>query len=93
MKKIHKYEINPQLGGTFSLELPSSVELIHVAVDNKTGIPCMWFEFDKADEKNLETVNFKLIATGEEFDDANLEYMASYQYGPFVWHIYQITED
>ena len=93
MKKIYKYEINPQLGGTFSLELPVSAEMIYAAVDNKTGTSCMWFEFNTVDEKNLETVNFRIIATGEEFDDSNLEYMTSYQHGPFVWHIYHITED
>lgn len=93
MKKIYKYEINPQVGGTFSLNLPESAELVHTAVDNKTGIPCMWFEFDKKDEKEPKTVTFRLIATGEEFDDEDLSYTDSYQYGPFVWHIYQIMED
>lgn len=91
MKKIYKYEINPQIGGTFSLNLPESAELVHTAVDNKTGIPCMWFEFDIEHEKKLETISFRLIATGEEFDDDGLSYMSSYQYGPFVWHIYQIV--
>ena len=92
MKKIYKYEIHPQMGGYFSLELPVSVELVHTSVDNKTGIPCMWFEFNSEDEHDTDIRKFKLIPTGVEFDSTNLSYVDTYLYGPFVWHIYELLD-
>lgn len=89
MKKIFKYEIRPQKGGVAEIQLPKDSIVIHTAVDNKTGLPCVWVQFDVDNEKDLETCSFMIVGTGQEFDEErNYYHLFTYQDGPFVWHLY-----
>lgn len=87
MKTIWKFLIlNDQ-----ELELPEDYEVLYVDKDNKDNLPCMWILFDT--EKSKVKKRFVVGGTGWNFDHM-LQYIGSWQEGPYVWHVgeYKIDE-
>lgn len=85
MKKIYKFEIKPE-GSTISL--PLDAQPLHCAfVDDRLQ---MWVQGSfnyKVAELGRE---FLVVATGEEFDDAGLEYTATaFRRNGEVYHVYR----
>jgi hypothetical protein len=79
----------PLIGRTCEVENPIGSRFLHANSD-PTGQRCMWLLVDP--EAQTRTTTIRVFATGEEFDDAGLWYMATIQQPPFVWHIFQVSE-
>ena len=83
-KRIYKYPLPPDL--QFTLTLPWNSQNLHVAIDNKTGEPALWalVTMDVPDVVR----HFVVVATGEDIPPDHF-YVASWQSGPYVWHLFQ----
>jgi hypothetical protein len=85
MKKIYKYFI-PEDG---KVTMPVGAKVLSVGFQN--GIDeVLWASVD-TEEKESESRFFKVIPTGDEFDDEGLTYIGSAnndEYG-YVFHLYE----
>lgn len=84
--KIWKYEL-PAKRGEFSLELPIGWQKLDTQVQGDT--PMMWC---RVNEKiTTEIVRFKMLFTGDEWPaDPECEYMATFQLGYMVYHLFKL---
>ena len=86
--KIHKYPF-PGEERQITILLPDDAIVVHVAIDNKTGIPTIWAMFDETADQLFSERTFSLVATGESYDGSKLYYFDTFQQGPFVWHLFE----
>lgn len=88
MKVIWKYEI--PLESRFKIDLPKNARIL--SVQSQNGNPCMWVEFEPPEiNKPSEVRIFFLAATGEAFNETDLEYIETFQCrnGALVFHLYE----
>ncbi len=79
MKVIHKFPINDN-----ALEIPHGGRIIHAGRDPH-GVPCVWAEVDP--EIRNAKQNFLVLGTGREVPPG-WAHAASFNDGPFMWHVY-----
>jgi hypothetical protein len=81
-KVIYKYEVDT------IVVMPIGAEILTVQLQH--GTPWIWALVDRNNQ--LEERNFDIRGTGYEIEDINSKYIATYQEGPFVWHVFEILE-
>lgn len=63
----------------------------HVAVDNKTGVLCVWSEvMTDVPEDEWWVKTFIVVGTGHEIPE-NYVHRGTTQDGLFDWHVYELT--
>lgn len=82
MSRIWKY---PVKGPNFELAMPQGARVLTVQVQH--GEPVLWALVDP--EKPHARRAFLLIGTGHDFDATGLNYVGTFQEGPFVWHLFE----
>jgi hypothetical protein len=82
-KVIYKYEVDT------IVVMPDKAEILTVQLQN--GRPWIWAMVD-TDEALVER-NFNVIGTGWEIEEFNSKYIATFQDGPMVWHVFEILGD
>ncbi len=85
MKTIYKFQLNLH-NYTNELMLPIDSKVLTVQLQN--NIISLWIEIN-LDEKQTELRRFKIIATGQSFEDTDAIYIATVQQGILVWHIFE----
>lgn len=75
----------------FTLMLPEDSYILKA--DMQGDVPCLWFLCDPSSEKIPHS--FRLAGTGHEIDgvleEMYFNWRATFQQGPFVWHLFDIT--
>lgn len=80
--KIFKYDIEM---GTFSIKMHTPGRFISAQMQNNK--PMMWVLVDEANKKVWR--DYMVVGTGFEFSTHGMEFLATYQQGPFVWHLFE----
>lgn len=84
MRTIWKYEVYPDL---FNVEMPIGAKILSCQVQNRTIQ--MWALVDTGNK--LETRQFVVFGTGQEINDYNLQFIATFQPDPYlVFHLFEI---
>ena len=87
MRVIHKQQI-PLGPGEFSITLPRGAVILDVQRQNNSGNLCMWYLL--AAGAAYEEKKLYVFGTGQHIPDGlKLAYVATYQEGGFVWHIFE----
>jgi hypothetical protein len=81
-KVIYKYEVDN------IVVMPHKAEILTVQLQN--GRPWIWALVDT--EKPSVERNFNVIGTGWEIEECNHKYIATFQDGDMVWHVFEILE-
>lgn len=85
---IHKFPIS--ITSEFTLAMPMGF-FEPLSVQMQRGVPVLWAKVYKGDVR-MEPVLFRLIATGEEFEDnPRMRYIATFQLGNgLVFHLHEV---
>ena len=82
IKQIWKYKFN------YGIEMPLDAKIL--TIQTQDGEPTIWALVNPNNE--LEIRNFRIVGTGNPFDDTNYTYIGTFQDGPFVWHLFEIIK-
>lgn len=74
----------------YTLELPADADVLHVAVQDET--PMIWFMFDPS-ETEIKKRKFMIVGTGMMFDYEGWQYIGTFMQQPYVWHLFEESED
>lgn len=75
-----------EISDKITVEMPAGAKILHVEVQN--GVPCIWAHVHPVQEKRKYA--FRIVGTGHEHNDLHAEdHIASFQNGPFVWHLFR----
>ena len=85
MKAIWKFEL--ELQGDQLIHMPVDAEII--SYQSQNGRIVIWIVVDIW-QKMTEPRKFRLIGTGQPFEDFGGSYIGSAQNNGFVWHLYEI---
>jgi hypothetical protein len=78
---IYKYEVN-----NGPIQMPKGAEILTVQMQH--GKPMLWALVD-IDHSN-ESRAIVIIGTGHDFDFPDYKYIATFQDGAYVWHVFEI---
>ena len=84
MTTIWKYPLTQ----AFSQDISKGARIVHAGKDPR-GESCLWAEIDP--DADTEMRHFRVIGTGHIVPE-NAEHVGSYIDGPFMWHVYEVTE-
>lgn len=87
MKLIHKATF--PLAERISIALPQGIKILSFQEQRKW--PTIWYYFNEENrDRTAEIYEFRIIGTGNPFDDTNLEFIQTCQFSDgFVWHLFQ----
>lgn len=86
MKTIYKYPF--PIDDKFTINLP--VGAVVLAAQMQGQQPCLWAEVDT--DRPVLPRAFRLFGTGHPMPSGpadDLRFAATFQMGPFVWHLYE----
>jgi len=83
MKTIYKYPIHEF--GTQTIVMPVGAQILDVQMQN--GNPQIWAMVEEP--KEVENREFTLVGTGSPIMEEDLTYIATFQVGVFVWHLFE----
>jgi hypothetical protein len=81
-KVIYKYEVDT------IVTMPDKAEILTVQLQN--GRPWIWALVDISEQ--LVERNFNIVGTGWELEEFNSKYIATFQDGSYVWHVFEILD-
>lgn len=85
-KAVWKFPLNTDRGTALDIKMPRNAKPL--CVQMQKGVATIWCEIEVGEE--FVTRSFEVVGTGWEFSaDAALEYVGTWQDGPFVWHLYE----
>lgn len=84
MRTIFKYPF--ETADEVWIDMPADAEILTIQIQR--GVPCVWALVVPGEE--LETRYFKIYGTGSEIYEGG-KYIATYQTGSFVWHVFERT--
>lgn len=85
MRTIYKYPLTSQ-DSQVDIQMPIGAEILHVDIQN--GVPCLWVKVNP--RGTPERRRFRIVATGEPFQDDRLKYLKTFQDPPYVWHVFEV---
>ena len=85
MKQIWKFKVENVI------EMPKGAEILAVQLQDSFNA-CIWAKVDPEEEER-EKRRFEVIGTGHNFYDTNKKYLATWQDGMFVWHLFEIINN
>lgn len=84
MKTIYKYTL--RFSDRQTVQMPANAQIL--SIQNQTSDPVIWAVVD-TDQPMVER-RFHMFGTGMQATHVdNLHYLASVQFGPFVWHFFE----
>ena len=78
----------PLTGEAVDMPIGSSI----LAVQDQRGIPTLWALVDPHAAATEER-RFVIMPTGRVFQINGKRHIGTYQQGPFVWHLFEITQE
>jgi hypothetical protein len=89
MRTVHKFPLPTNIGGgdIVELQMPAHAVIRRFALQNH--VPTLWVEID--DKTDLMPRRFQIFGTDHPLP-AHAAYVGTYEQGPFVWHVYQVSE-
>lgn len=81
-KTIWKYELKQ---GTTEIIMPTGAEIL--TVQNQGEHPMLWVLVEP--DNKPQTRRFTIFGTGWPMDDYSGDYVATFQQGSFVWHVFE----
>jgi len=93
MKTIWKYEF--PIVGEFTLSLPIEAKVLtaFVQVPNhgRSRSACLWAEVELFDiDVSPIKRDFVVVGTGHPIPEGDLRWVATFQDGQFIWHLYEV---
>jgi hypothetical protein len=89
MKTIFRYKA--LFYDEIDLLLPKDAEILKVDIDDAIMFN-VWAYIDRSEEKKLISRKFKVVGTGQPFEDRHLyKYIDTVFTGKFVWHVFLKT--
>ena len=85
MEVIYKYPLQI-MSGIQTVELPDKSKLLSAQMQGSSL--CLWARVNPKFAKINR--HFRVIGTGQEFNSVGLEYVATIQDAPFVWHLFEV---
>lgn len=85
MKTIYKYPVS----SSFELLLPEDAEILTVQLQD--GEAQMWVLFDPYEPTYPR--KFEVFGTGWTIEEDELRYVATFQKGKFVWHVFEVVNE
>lgn len=85
-RRIFKYKFANEI------HMPKDARIVHVGMQDGNIFFWAEHEFDNKKPK-IELRKFSVFGTGIEIPKGNKQYLATVFDGPFVWHIYEESED
>lgn len=85
MKQIWKYPFEKDWH--FTIEMPVGAEII--SAQDQGGQMCMWVIADPGN--GLEMRQFAIAGTGHDMTDEMVEFIATIQMPPYVWHLFEVV--
>jgi len=82
MKRVFKYEF--EITDNLVIPMPIGAQILHA--DIQAGHPCVWALVDP--EHAREDRRFAVHGTGHPVFE-NEVHIATFQQGPFVWHLFE----
>ena len=88
MLKIFKYPF--EVKNKIIIDMPFNANLL--TVQTQSDVPCIWAMVDP--ENTSEPKKFKVFGTGHQIDEANLNYIGTFQLyqGNFIGHLFEVME-
>jgi len=83
-RAVWKYEVGPLAETEF--EIPKDATILRVG--NQGGLGCIWMLVDTTQPKVKR--KFVSVGTGQKFDNTGLNYIGTWENGPFVWHLFEV---
>jgi hypothetical protein len=82
---VYKYPF--EIAGEVVIPMPFGAKILRV--ECQAGQPCMWALVDA--DRVIETRRFLVRGTGHDIprNPAEIEHIATFQQGPFVWHMFE----
>jgi hypothetical protein len=84
MKVIWKYQL--PIKDQITIKIPVVAKFLKF--EYQDDVPTIWVEVDPETERVPK--HFKIIATGQRFDESHLQYLGTVQRsnGALIWHLY-----
>jgi hypothetical protein len=83
MQTIYKYPF--QVDDEVRIEMPENARVLHVGLQGAQ--PCLWAMVDPENRPVIH--RFRVFGTGHPMPTAVGEHVATFQQGPFVWHMFR----
>ena len=87
MKKIFKYVLL-HVGGPQSEHIHKGYKVLSIQIQDRAI--CMWCEVNP--DEPTEEFHYEIVGTGWEIEPSPRVYLATFQTGSFVWHVYQLVK-
>lgn len=85
---IYKYQL--KISPRQSIEMSKNARIL--SVQFQRGELCMWAYENPCELKEIR--NFIIVGTGEGMGDPQFsKYVATVQYGRYVWHLFEMVEE
>ena len=85
MKTIYKYPF--RIDDSVSVTLPVGAQILSIQEQN--GVPCIWAVVDP--EAPFEKRRFYVRGTGHPMPDPPWHFLATVQFGPLVFHFFEVA--
>lgn len=89
MRVVHKFPLPKELtmGDAVRLQMPSGAHVVRFALQD--DVPTLWAEVDT--ERSLRPRRFQIFGTGQPLA-RGAQYVGTWDFPPFVWHIYEVPD-
>lgn len=86
MAVIWKYQF--AITEVFDVSMPVGAVPLHAELQD--GMPTLWAQINPNAVRAKR--RFRVIGTGHAFDPDRLQFVATFQQPPFVWHLFEVIE-
>ncbi len=86
MRTIYKYPLRTL--DAQAIAMPETAKILTVQMQN--GVPTLWAEVETT--HNCRPRWFAIVGTGNPMPGGGTKYIATVQQGPFVWHVFELTD-
>ena len=87
MSVVYKYQFN--IDGRVVIDMPEHAKVLSVQMQR--GVPTLWAMFQPDSPQRYRHRAFEIVGTGHDFSNSGLVYVATFQDGPLVWHMFEVT--
>lgn len=91
MKVIWKYKINMAKEDWSSPEFDiPGCDIQYLSLQMQDNFPTLWVKVNP--DAPLKRHKFRVVATGEKFDDRGLKHLGTFQRMGFVFHLFEVHD-
>lgn len=87
-RTIWKFKI-PHGIDCFAMNMPKNAKILSLQMQD--GQPCFWALIPDTSVMD-EVRTFRVYGTGEIIHQGNIRYVGTFQFPPYVWHLFEETQ-